>query len=98
PQELATVGRPGAPQANARDHRAMTSGHGRSRRTGGTLFDRLGGTGRLSSGTESRHGASPSEVQAAHSGVGGTILVVEDDPFISDALEEVLEEFGYGVV
>lgn len=29
--------------------------------------------------------------------MGGDILVVEDDPFISDALEEVLVEFGYSV-
>jgi PleD family two-component response regulator len=33
----------------------------------------------------------------AHAELGGAILVVEDDPFISDALEEVLQEFGYDV-
>jgi PleD family two-component response regulator len=51
----------------------------------------------LSSEIESRYGALPSAAHVAHSGVGGTILVVEDDPFISDALEEVLDEFGYTV-
>jgi diguanylate cyclase (GGDEF)-like protein len=49
----------------------------------------------VSSGIEARRAASTAG--AAHAVVGGAILVVEDDPFIADALEEVLQEFGYAV-
>jgi len=49
----------------------------------------------VSSRIDARRAASPAT--AAHAVVGGAILVVEDDPFIADALEEVLQEFGYAV-
>jgi PleD family two-component response regulator len=49
----------------------------------------------VSSWIDARHAAAPAS--AAHADLGGAILVVEDDPFISDALEEVLQEFGYAV-
>jgi diguanylate cyclase (GGDEF)-like protein len=52
----------------------------------------------VSSGIEARRAASAaSAASPANAVAGGAILVVEDDPFIADALEEVLQEFGYAV-
>jgi diguanylate cyclase (GGDEF)-like protein len=49
----------------------------------------------VSSRIDTRRSAAPAS--SARAELGGAILVVEDDPFISDALEEVLQEFGYEV-
>jgi diguanylate cyclase (GGDEF)-like protein len=49
----------------------------------------------VSSRVDARRAVAPA--RPAQAELGGAILIVEDDPFISDALEQVLEELGYDV-